>query len=578
MDNDNPLNLEINFSKKIIDILDISIVIFNNNLKMIYANNYFIKNNFSKIQNKENFKDIFPEYDKEYIYKIINDILEKKSYSTIYENDSKIDIYSVQDDYFMFSIGPDTREKQRIHSEKTKLLLNNMNHAIRTPLNGITGMVSLLLESELTMEQYNYIQNIQDSSLALVSIISDLLDFLKLETKNLTLNLDPFNLEDCINSCLNIIQKRASEKNIQIYKIFHPNVYKNVIGDLARIKQMILNILDNAIKFTEKGFVKIEVLQEDEIIINISDSGMGMTEENIKNIFDSFTQTNEFSTTKIGLGIPITKYLVELMNGSIDVKSKFHKGTTFSISLPLKEHHFVEEKILDNKKILIFHTIVKDRINIAKMLIGTNMMPIMVASLEEAIIYSSDTHFDLIILNDERYIDYFQSQNIILLGKLTTTKRYNKLQIMKEPFDLEQLKNLMKETSNNINENKNLKILNVEDLKMNRILNQKILMTLGYKNFKSVSDGLEALEELKKESYDIVLLDIKMPRKDGLETLDDIIKEKIHIPYIIVLTAYVTDSIKKECLKRGVNDILYKPIEIEDLQLALKKAQNKIYN
>ena len=148
---------------------------------------------------------------------------------------------------------------------------------------------------------------------------------------------------------------------------------------------------------------------------------------------------------------------------------------------------------------------------------------------------------------------------------------------MKEPYDFEKLKQLVYEVLSTPKIYRDLKILNIEDLEMNKIINEKMLETLGFSNVTSVMNGLDAYHEIKNNEYDIILLDMKMPIKGGLEMLDDLLKDNIKIPYTIVITAYVTDEIKQECNYRHVNDILYKPIDIEDLQLSLKRAQHYLF-
>lgn len=565
-------------SQKIINLFDISIIIFekkNNEFIYIYGNQFFQKNYPNKqIITNKTFKYMFPEYYKENILNKINSIINTSNTISFIEIDNKIDIYSIDNNYIVFCINVNY-DKTLIDSNKTQILLNNMNHAIRTPLNSITGIINILLRSKITPEQYNYIEQIQQSCYLLVNVITDLLDFIKLETKNLTLSLSTFNIEDCINSCINIVKKKIDDKGLNLYIIIHPNVHKYVIGDMPRVKQIIMNILDNAIKFTDNGFIKIEVLENPLLNIKISDSGQGMTETEQKNLFGIIETIPNIHDQQIGLGLPITKYLVDLMEGSIDVISKKNSGSIFTISLPLKFFDIKEDNKEKSFNVLILNSNIRERIMISKLLVNNNIIPILTSSIDEAKIFISETNFDLIIIDKYKYISEFNNNDIkiILLSNTNDINISHNIQVIKSPYDLEDLKNLVVETLNISIENKNYSILNVEDIEINRIINEKILDTLGYHNYKSVINGNEAYDEIIKNNYDIVLLDIKLPHKNGFEILDELNSNSIKIPYIIVMTAYVSDQLENECKLRNIDDLLYKPIEMDKLQISLKKAQ-----
>ncbi len=567
-------DITLKISQKIINLFDISIVVFekrDNDIYYLYGNDYFKKHNSHKLQ-FNTFKTIFPEYNTSNITEIINTILDTANTVSIVENGFKLDIYSIDATYIVFCISGNV-SKQHIDIARTKVLLNNMNHAIRTPLNGITGMVNLLIASNLDDDQYSYVQNIQNSCFILIKVITDLLDFLKLETNNMMLTLAPFNIHECIQSCVNMIQKKADNKGLIIHTIINPNVHKYVIGDISRIKQIILNILDNSLKFTEKGYIKIELYENPHLTIKITDSGIGLTEQETKEIFKILVSLPLFKNQQIGLGLPITKYLVDLMNGTITVDSQENIGTSFTITLPLKYYDFENKVERKNKIILILHSNPIQRINISKLFINQNFTPIMTSTIEEALMFMHDTKIDLIILDNEKYLDKFGNISKILLGKYTKAVRNPEVQILKESYDYDELKNLIVETLEVPIINKNYNILNVEDVEINRIINERMLDSLGFKKYKSVSNGVEAYDELVGRKYDILLLDIKLPHKNGLELLEDIKKNNIKMPYVIVMTAYMADELITECKTHKVNDILIKPIEIEHLQLALKKAQ-----
>ncbi len=577
-------DVSLKITKKFFDLFELSIILFkieDNNILYNYGNIYFEKTYPEKLKSKPlTFEIMFPEYNKK---EVVNNILTIKNKETIFnynENEFVISIYSIDLKYVIMCLNNKSKNKNDC---KTDILLTHMNHTIRTPLNGISGMVSLLLNSELTDEQYLYVQSISQSSYALVKIITDLLDLLKLQSNNISLKIHPFNLETCILSVINMLKYKADKKGITLHYIIYPNIYTSVNGDMERFKQILLNILDNAIKYTEKGFIKLEVLHKGTFSFIISDTGIGMTDseqENIKKILNIPSIGNNNLKT-IGLGIPITKYLIDLMGGSIQCKSILNKGTSFTIKIPFEINN--SKNINKEYNVLIFIKSLNQKKNISKILINNKIVPILVSSLEEANIFliDPDTNINLVILDNESYINYFEGINkIFITNNNVFVNNPKELQIVNNPYDYDMLKDLIIQTLDctvNKNNNNNYKILNAEDVEINRIVNEKMLLSLGYNNFKSLATGLEVLTELENNNYDIILLDIKLPHLSGLEILSTLIDRKIKLPYTIIITAY--DNIKQELYDKQitdnqVNDILIKPIKFEDLQLAMKKAEN----
>lgn len=399
-DDDRPYDI-LELSLKIINVFDIAIVIFEKKENIFWyvnGNDYFKTNNPNYNQNNK-LGDIFPFLNKPKILRQINNSMLSNKPLVIHDKEI-INMYTIENKYIVFCF----MDRFNKNSEKTQLLLHIMNYLIRTPLNNINHNILLLLETNLNEIQRDYIQNIHNSSLILINTIINLLDFLKLETRNMNLTMETFDIESCINLCIDMIRKRAKEKNIQIYKIIDPTIPQTMYGDKQRLIQSIHNILDNAIKFTEKGYIKIEVYehQNQNLNIKISDTGIGMNQERIDFILNSF----ELNTYNTGMGLPITKYLVDLMNGQIHIKSRLNKGTIVNINLPYKEHVSIKNVI----------AVVADktrRFQLYNYLISHDFIPTLCLNIEELQMYLNTGHFDIILL-DKEYDTNFHIPTLII--------------------------------------------------------------------------------------------------------------------------------------------------------------------
>lgn len=259
-----------------------------------------------------------------------------------------------------------TEEDLRLEKEKAEAatyakgnFLANMSHEIRTPLNAVLGMVDLILESELKAEQRYWAKTIKTSGDSLLDIINDILDFSKIEAHELLLESINFNLHKVIEEIFELIRVRALAQGIEIYAIIEPNVPAGLVGDPGRIRQVIINLIGNAIKFTKSGHValRVSVIQDlthsTQIKIEIEDTGIGIKEDKINYIFSTFSQAEESTSRKFGgtgLGLSICEKLVELMGGNIGVKSQFGEGSTFFFLLALKKHDEIEQKCLEKYK------------------------------------------------------------------------------------------------------------------------------------------------------------------------------------------------------------------------------------
>ncbi|MFT6909151.1 MAG: signal transduction histidine kinase/CheY-like chemotaxis protein [Oleiphilaceae bacterium] len=371
---------------------------------------------------------------------------------------------------------------------KSKFLAK-MSHEIRTPMNGILGVVQLLGKTRLTQLQKNYLKIIDDSGALLLNIINDILDLSKIEAGKMTLEEISFNLEDLTQGVLSLYRAQANQKSVILSLEYDANLNRFFIGDSIRLNQVLLNLINNAIKFTEQGTVTIQINSttstptEVGLEIKVKDSGIGIEPDVLETLFDSFKQADESTTRKFGgtgLGLAISKQIIELMNGSISAQSKPQIGSTFTVSLNLK----------------------RDESNHKK----------------ELIVYDNE--------------DREATTEVKLIGH----------------------------------------ILIVDDSDINRIIAQHMLEGFGL-TVSNAENGQDALHQLQKNTFDLILMDCEMPIMDGYEAtiaIRTIQSHKMRTP-IVALTADAFEENRKKCEEAGMDDFLSKPIMEELLFKILKK-------
>lgn len=349
--------------------------------------------------------------------------------------------------------------------------LSNMSHEIRSPMNAIIGFTKVLLKTDLTIKQKEYLTAIKLSGDALIVLINDILDLAKVDSGKMVFEKIPFRLSMSIDAMLHLFEPKIQEKNLDLVKEYDKNIPKNLLGDPVRLHQILLNLLSNAVKFTSKGRVSLQVriLQEDKEKITlefaVSDTGIGIQKDSINKIFQNFQQASS-STSRLyggtGLGLAIVKKLVENQNGTINVASKPGKGTTFSFVLDFQKTSEDPEEDLENE-------------------------------------------------------DFVKTM-------------------------------------------KGVKVLVAEDIALNQLLMKTLLDEFGFE-CEIVSNGKIAIEELKKNTYDIILMDLQMPELNGFEATEFIRNNlKLSTP-IIAVTADVTTADLSKCMSVGMNDYIAKPID-----------------
>lgn len=358
-----------------------------------------------------------------------------------------------------------------------ELFMANMSHEIRTPMNAVIGIGSLLSKTEMNQQQSFYINTIQTAANNLLVIINDLLDFSKIEAGKIDFEEIGFDVFATVQSTIQVLKHKAEEKGLQIHFDFSEKIAPILIGDPYRLNQILMNFLSNAIKFTEKGFVTLscsvehESNEEQHLVFKVIDSGIGISEDFIYQLFDKFAQEDRSITRKYGgtgLGMSISKQLVELMGGAIQVDSKKNQGSTFEIHL-----HFKKGEI------------------------GDLCLPVNTPT----------------------------SNTAVLSGK---------------------------------------RILLAEDNEMNRLLATTILRQYGIV-VTEAKDGAEAILHMQQQSFDLILMDLQMPIKDGFQATRKIRNELSSTIPIIALTANAYKQEEDRCLKAGMNDFLSKPFEEEQL-------------
>jgi len=524
--------------------------------------------------------------------------------------------------------------KEKVRAEAASLakseFLANMSHEIRTPMNGIIGMCDLLGDTALKENQRQYLDMLKNSADQLLGLLSDILDFSKIEAGQLNLEQIEFNLGSIIENATDIVVHKLEQKGVELFLSVDKNVPDSLVGDPMRIRQILVNLLGNAIKFTEVGSITVmaRVTEQADCLatvhITVKDTGIGIAPDRQAVIFESFTQADNSTSRKFrgsGLGLTISRQLVGMMNGRIWLESELGVGSAFHfiMKLPIGSTAHISERPgnedLSNLNILVVDDNETNRIILDETLKSFKCRVDVAASGAAGLIkLNQGRDYDIIISDYHmpemdgqafimklRRIKIYEQTPVLVLTsfgeikKLSDEKQLINVWALTKPVKQSQLFNMLIQISGKMKESNAIPVASKQDEKTkhwiaqlaaskdsftillaeDNIINQKVAMALIAKTgipTEIAADGKNAVDMLRQGHFDLVLMDVQMPNMDGLTATQFIRKElKMHHIPIIAMTAHAMKGDKERCLEVGMNDYISKPIQPVELYSTLGK-------